>query len=156
MAFMLERDAINGKDGGAFLIRNNEVTRLFNIKKLEALAEFEESDFKVVGTRIIQVRTNGVKYTGTLNYYYGTPIFLNMLIEYQDRGVLPYFNAQVTNDDKTATVGKQVVELANCKFSKIPITMLDADSNELQCDTGFSFTRVNNLEDFRREPENFG
>ena len=156
MGFLLERDSINGKDGKAFLIEDGSVNQLFRIKTLKAEGNFQESDFKVVGTRIIQIKTNGIKYTGTMDIYYGTPIFNRMLIKYQDEGKLPYFTIQIVNDDQTATVGKQTVSLSNCKFNKIPIAMLDADSDALVEQTGFSFTRVEVLNEFKDDPDNYG
>jgi hypothetical protein len=142
MAFLLERDALNGKQGSAFINYNGENTELFQLKKFQSDAEFQESDFKVVGTTLVQSKTTGVKLSGTGTIYYGTPLFLKMLQEYIKTGILPYFDMQIVNDDPTTTVGKQIVVLYNCKLSKVPIAMLDADADWLEEEVGFTFTSV--------------
>ena len=142
MSFLLERDALNGKSGTAFLSRNGENHELFGLKKFESNAEFQEADFKVVGTTLVQKKTTGVTMTGSATIYYGTPYFLKMLEEYLKTGALPYFTIQITNDDPTSSVGKQTVVLYNVKLSKTPIALLDADSDWLESEISFSFTDV--------------
>ena len=95
MAFLLERDALNGKSGKAFLTENGRNQELFSLKKFQSDAEFQESDFKVVGTTLVQKKTTGVTLTGTMTIYYGTPLFLSMLQTYLKTGRLPYFTVQV-------------------------------------------------------------
>ena len=154
--FLLERDAINGKDGSASITLDGTVHKLFRIKKLSTEGQFQKSDFKVVGTRIIQSRVNGIKHTGTLDYYYGTPYFLDILVDYQNGKRLPYFTAQVENDDTTATVGKQTITLYYCLLDKVTEAMLDADSDTLVCNTGFTFTKLEILNRFNEDPESYG
>ena len=66
MSFLLERDALNGKTGKAFLTVNGRNNELFSIKKFQSDGEFQESDFKVVGTTLVQKKTTGVTLTGTM------------------------------------------------------------------------------------------
>ena len=148
MSFLLERDALNGKSGRAFLTIDGQNQELFSLKKLQTDAEFQESDFKVVGTTLVQKKTTGVTMTGTMTIYYGTPIFLQMLQTYLKTGRLPYFTIQVDNDDPSVSVGQQVVALYNVKLSKVPIAMLDADAEWLEEEVGFSFTNVEVLQAF--------
>lgn len=148
MAFLLERDALNGKAGRAFATIEGRNVEMFGLKKFQADAEFQESDFKVVGTNLIQKKTSGVSLTGSATIYYGTPEFLNMLTQYLRTGALPYFTFQITNDDEGGTVGRQTVALYNVKLQKLPIAMLDADTDYLSMDISFSFTNVEVLNAF--------
>lgn len=148
MSFLLERDALSGKAGRAFVTIDGRNVEMFGIKKFQADAEFQESDFKVVGTNLVQKKTNGVTLTGSATIYYGTPEFLNMLTQYLKTGRLPYFTFQITNDDEGSTVGRQTVALYNVKLQKLPITMLDADAEYLSMDISFSFTGVEVLNAF--------
>ena len=125
--------------------RNNE---LFSIKKFQSDAEFQESDFKVVGTTLVQKKTTGVTLTGSMTIYYGTPLFLEMLKTYLNTGALPYFTIQVTNDDPSSSVGTQTVALYNCKLSKVPVAMLDADAEWLEEEVSFSYTNLEVLNAF--------
>ena len=116
MSFLLERDALNGKQGSAFMTINGQNIEMFNIKKFQSDAEFQETDFKVVGTTLVQKKTTGVTLTGTMTIYYGTPHFLRLLQEYLKTGRLPYFTLQITNDDPATSVGTQTVGLYNVKL----------------------------------------
>ena len=86
--FLLERDALNGKEGKAFMTLNGRNIEMFSLKKFQSDAEFQESDFKVVGTRLVQKKTTGVSLTGSMTIYYGTPHFLRILQEYLKTGKL--------------------------------------------------------------------
>lgn len=148
MAFLLERDALNGKSGSAFMTVDGQNHELFQLKKFQSDAEFQESDFKVVGTTLVQKKTTGVTLTGSMTIYYGSPLFIRLLNEYLKTGKLPYFTLQITNDDPGTTVGKQIVALYNCKLSKVPVAMLDADTDWLEEEVSFSYTGIEVLNYF--------
>ena len=148
MAFLLERDALNGKSGSAFITIDGQNQELFQMKKFNSDAEFQESDFKVVGTTLVQKKTTGVTLTGTMTIYYGSPVFIKLLNDYLKTGKLPYFTLQITNDDPSTSVGKQTVALYNCKLSKVPVAMLDADSDFLEEEVSFSYTGLEVLNFF--------
>ncbi len=44
MSYLLERDALNGKQGKATLTLNGEIHDLFSIKKLETDVEYQKRD----------------------------------------------------------------------------------------------------------------
>ena len=155
MAFLLERDALNGKSGSAVMTVDGENHELFQMKKFNSDAEFQESDFKVVGTTLVQKKTTGVTLTGTMTIYYGSPYFIKLLQDYLKTGKLPYFTLQITNDDPGTTVGKQIVALYNCKLSKVPVAMLDADSDWLEEEVSFSYTGLEVLNYFN-DPATLG
>lgn len=155
MGYLLNTDSINGKSGTAIMTKNGRNIPLFQLKKIEVNAEFQESDFKVVGTKLVQKKTTGVTQTGTMDVYYGSPEFLAILKEYQESGKLPVLSIQITNDDPTATIGKQTVALYGVKLQKIPIAMLDADADFLTSSIPFSFTSVEVLNAFNN-PETLG
>ena len=148
MGFLLERDALNGKEGKAFMNRDGRNIELFQMKKLETNADFQESDFKVVGTRLVQKKTTGVTLTGSMDVYKGSPEFLDMLVVYQRTGRLPVITIQVINADHATSIGRQVVALVNVKLTKIPIAQLDADADFLMDNITFSFTSVEVLNAF--------
>lgn len=155
MAFLLERDALNGKSGSAVMTIDGENHELFQIKKFQSDAEFQESDFKVVGTTLVQKKTTGVTLSGSMTIYYGSPYFLKLLQDYLKTGKLPYFTLQITNDDPSTSVGKQIVALYNCKLSKVPVAMLDADSDWLEEEVSFSYTSLEVLNYFN-DPATLG
>ena len=156
MAFLLERDALNGKSGSAFMTINGQNIEMFNLKKFQSDAEFQESDFKVVGTTLVQKKTTGVTLTGSMTIYYGSPHFLRLLQEYLKTGKLPYFTIQLTNDDPSTSVGSQTVVLYNVKLQKLPVAILDADADWLEEEVSFSFTNIEVLNWFKDQPDQLG
>ena len=156
MSFLLERDALNGKQGSAFMTIDGQNIEMFNLKKFQSDAEFQETDFKVVGTTLVQKKTTGVTLTGTMTIYYGTPHFLRLLQEYLKTGRLPYFTLQITNDDPATSVGTQTVVLYNVKLQKLPVAMLDADADFLEMEVGFSYTNIEVLNYFNDAPAQLG
>lgn len=156
MSFLLERDALNGKSGNAFMTINGQNIEMFGMKKFQSDAEFQEADFKVVGTTLVQKKTTGVSLTGSMTIYYGTPHFLKLLQEYLKTGKLPYFTLQITNDDPSTSVGTQTVVLYNVKLQKLPVAMLDADSDFLEMEVSFSYTNLEVLNYFNDQPSQLG
>ena len=153
--FLLERDALNGKSGSGFMTIDGENHETFGLKKFQSNAEFQESDFKVVGTTLVQKKTTGVSLSGSMTIYYGSPYFLRLLQEYLRTGKLPYFTIQITNDDPTTSVGTQTVVFYNVKLQKLPVAMLDADADFLEMEVGFSFTGIEVLNWFN-DPTQLG
>ena len=155
MSFLLERDALNGKSGSGFITINGENHQMFGMKKFQSDAEFQEEDFKVVGTNLVQTKTTGVKLSGTMTLYYGSPYFLQLLNDYLKTGKLPYFTMQIENDDPSTSVGTQTVVYYNVKLNKLPISKLDAETSSLDMEVGFTFTNVEVLNWFH-DPEQRG
>ena len=155
MSFLLERDALNGKSGKAFMEIGGENHEIFQMKKFQSDAEFQESDFKVVGTTLVQKKTTGVSLTGNMTIYYGSPYFLRLLQEYLKTGKLPYFTLQITNEDPSTSVGSQTVVLYNVKLQKLPVAMLDADADFLEMEVAFSYTGLEVLNYFN-DPKQLG
>lgn len=153
--FLLERDALNGKSGSGFMTIDGKNHEMFGLKKFQSNAEFQESDFKVVGTTLVQKKTTGVSLSGSMTIYYGSPYFLRLLQEYLRTGKLPYFTIQITNDDPTTSVGTQTVVFYNVKLQKLPVAMLDADSDFLEMEVGFSYTGIEVLNWFN-DPTQLG
>lgn len=150
MSYLLERDALNGKEGRAVCTINGRQVEMFGMKKLQLDYSLEESDFKVVGTRLVQKKTTGIQLTGTMDIYYGTPEFRNLIQNYIKTGELPYFTMQITNDDPASTVGTQTIAIYNVKLQSGVLAMLDADSDFLVESVGFSFTSFEFLSQFNR------
>lgn len=155
MAYLLERDTLNGKEGRAYITLNGEQIEMFNLKKIQVDSTLEETDMKVVGTRIVQKKTTGLSYSGSMDIYYGTPEFRQMVYNYRKTGALPYFTIQIVNDDPATSVGRQTIILYNVKISSLPIAQLDAENDILTETVQFSFTHFEILEAFHK-PAQFG
>ncbi len=149
MGFLLANDGMNGKAGSAFMVRGGRNIELFGLKKFETNAEFETTDFPVVGALVNQTKVKGIKYSGMLTIYYGTPEFLSILTEFKRTRRFPEIKLQVINDGTGTTVGNQVIAIYGVVLSKIPIAMLDDSVDYLQEEIPFTFTDFEPLEQFK-------
>lgn len=148
MAYLLERDSLNGKEGKAVCTINGQQVELFGLKNLKIDFSLDSSDFKVVGTRIVQKKTTGVQLSGSMTIVYGTPTWKQLCYEYMMTGRLPYFNIQIENNDPATSVGSQVVVLYNCRINSGSIAQLDAEGDVLTEDIAFDFNKFEILEAF--------
>lgn len=159
--YLLERDALNGKEGSAFVTRRDpntgveETFELFRIKNLTVDAEFQTVPFKVVGTRIEQKKITGLAFTGSMVIYYGTPEWIKIVQDYVDYGFLPVVTLKLVNRDPSTTVGGQSVILNNVKIEKIPLVKMDAEADWLEMDVSFSFTDFA-VEEYFQQPDTLG
>lgn len=148
MGFLLAQDAISGKDGAAYATINGEVKEMFYIKKFKAEVEKKKSELKVVGTRTVQHKAKELVYTGTMTIYDVTSDFVNLMSQYDKDGVDTYFTIQIVNDDPTSTIGIKRTALYNVNLDKLPIAQLDADSDYLEAEVGFTFSGFEELDAF--------
>ena len=70
MAYLPERDALNGKDGRAIYTTNGQQVELFVVKNLQIDYSIEESDSKDDWTKLAQKKTTGISPTGSVTLYY--------------------------------------------------------------------------------------
>jgi hypothetical protein len=155
MAYMLERDAVNGKEGRAVATINGKQIELFNLKNLNLECSLDKSDFKVVGTRVVQKKVTGIQFTGSMQIVYGSPHWKQMVKEYVLTGRLPYFNIQVTNNDPSVTIGTQTIVVYNCLIDGTKLAQLDSETDVMTEDVNFTYTHFEILEAFH-EPETLG
>jgi len=153
--YLLARDIVNGQEGKGFITENGRNEELFYGKKVTADFDFNKKSFKVLGHRGEQNKVTGWKGSGTLSIYSITTRFKKMAENYAKNGIVPYFDLTVTNNDPTATVGKQTVILRNCCPDKINLANLDAESEGLEEDISYTFDDFDILDEFGL-PVNFG
>ena len=99
--FLLERDAVNGAEGTAYVTRNGKNVELVGFKNIQTTGGIQSSDMKCVGTRLIQDKPGGIKLTAKGNVYYGSNgsnMFRDMVLNYIQNGVVEYFDIQINND----------------------------------------------------------
>lgn len=154
-AYLLERDAINGAEGTAFITIDNEVHELFYIKSFTFKSDFTTSGLKVVGTRIEQEKILGAKLSGSLTIYFVTSMYAKIVENYIKTGKVTYFDIMGTIDDQNTTIGKMTVAIKKCKFNSIEIFSLNAESTFLEKNLEFTALDFDILEEFKK-PEEVG
>ena len=149
MAYLLARDTVNGAEGSIVITQNGQNIVVANMKNIKPTAGIQSEDMRVIGTRTIQNKNNGVKLTGTGNVYYGTDLFRNMVLQYINTGVMPQFDIQITNNDPTTTIGSEITAYYGCTLTgDIPLSILDTEESMLNYDFNFAYTRVARLQSF--------
>lgn len=149
MSYLLAKDTVNGAEGSVVVTRNGVNTVVAGMRNIKTNAEIQSSDMRVIGTRIIQNKSNGAKLTGTGNIYYGSNLWTDMVLEYINTGVMPEFDIQITNADPTTSVGSQVMAYYGCTLTgTIPLSILNDEEATLNYDFNFAYTRVARLSAF--------
>ena len=150
MAYLLAKDTVNGSEGRVYINQGGRSVEVAGMRNIRADAEIQSQDMRVIGTRTIQGKKNGVKLTGKGNIYYGSNIFTDMVLQYINTGQMPDFDIQITNQDPTTTIGNQVMAYYGCTLTgTIPLSILNDEETTLNYDFEFAYTRVARLEAFK-------
>ena len=156
MSYLLAKDAPNGAEGSVVVTRNGRNYVVAGMRNIQANAEIQSSDMRVIGTPQIQEKPNGGKITGSGNIYYGTNLWTDMVLEYINTGVMPEFEVQITNSDPTTTLGSQVMAYYGCHLTgTVPISILNSEEAMLNYDFNWVYTRVAPLQSFN-DPAQLG
>lgn len=133
-------DAISGKEGTSYARINGQNEELFFAKSIEATVEMKKGSVKCIGKRMEGSKVTGMKGSGSLKIYYGTPLFSKMIEEYKNSGKSIYFDLVVENSDAASSAGTQTVLLRDCSLDKITLAKLDGDTDDpLEDEIGFTF-----------------
>lgn len=156
MAYLLAQDTVNGAEGSIFVTRDGKNIQIAGMRNVTTQAEIQSTEMKVIGTRLIQEKPNGVKMTGSGNIYYGSNTFLDMLLDYIKTGVMPEFSIQIINKDPATSIGSQNMVYYGCKLTgSIPMSILNDEEELLNYDFNFSISKVSRLTKFK-DPKKLG
>lgn len=137
-----------GSEATAYIEMNGKIEEFFYAKSIEASAEFNKAEVKVMGKRGVQNKPTGWTGTGSMTIYYITSIFRQMALKYAKEGILPAFKLVVTNEDKGTTIGKQTVVLYDCVLDSVNLIKFDVESDALDEDLDFTFSDFDILDSF--------
>lgn len=154
--FLLERDSLKGMAGVAVAEINGEYVPLFQLIDMNLDANFNTSDFKVVGSFQGQTKTNDVTLSGTFSMYMGSPIWAQLVKDFLDTGRMTYFTIHLRNDDPSVSIGVQQMSMYNCKINSVTnLAALDANADTLTQDLAFSCTGFDIVSNFNN-PDTYG
>lgn len=137
-----------GSEAVAYIEIDGKVEEFFYAKSIEATAELNKSEVKVMGKRGVQNKATGWSGSGSMTIYYVTTMFRNMLLKYAKEGVLPAFKLVVTNEDKGTSIGKQTIVLYDCVIDSVNLVKFDVESDALDEDMDFTFSDFDILDSF--------
>lgn len=143
------RDSISAAEAECYVTIGSNRYYLMQIINLEAKMEKTKTEVPIMGRTGKGNKATGWKGTGSATIHYNTSLFRKLLYQYKETGEDIYFDIQVTNEDPTATVGRQSIILKDCNMDGGILAKMDADAEYLDEDFDFTF------EDWEM-PEEFG
>lgn len=142
------QDIISGSEATAYVEWEGKVEEFFYAKSIEAKAEKNKSEVKVMGHRGTQNKTTGWTGTGSMTIYYITSIFRKMIQKYAKEGIDSYFKLVLTNEDKGSSIGRQTTVLYDCNIDSVILAKMDVEAEALDEDVEFTFSDFDILEEF--------
>lgn len=145
---LINGDTISGKEGRAYIIIDGRREEMFYAKDIEATAEKKKKEYNVLGKRGTQHKAAGWSGSGTMNIYYVTSLFRQLMLDYIKGGRDVYFDLMVVNDDNSSRAGRQTVTLKQCNINKTVLAKLDTEAEILEEPIEFTFSDVDMPEKF--------
>ena len=148
MAYLRAKDTINGALGTCFAIIDGNRYEIMQAKNVEAKVEKTKSEIPILGLTSKQHKAGGWNGTGTMEVYYISSLFRQIMLEYMKNGVDTYFELLITNEDPTSATGKQTVLLKGVNINSMAITKLDIEKDALDETMTFTFNDADLLDIF--------
>ena len=148
MAYLRAKDTINGALGTCFAIIDGNRYEIMQAKNVEAKVEKTKSEIPILGLTSKQHKAGGWNGTGTMEVYYISSLFRQIMLEYMKNGVDTYFELLITNEDPTSATGKQTVLLKGVNINSMAITKLDIEKDTLDETMTFTFNDADLLDVF--------
>lgn len=145
---MHARDAIHGAQGKAYVTVEGNRYLFAQLINIEARMDKTKTQVSIMGRVAKGNKATGAEYTGSATFHFNTSIFRKLLKRYKDTGEDVYFDIQVTNEDKSSTVGRQTTILIDCNMDGGIIAALDADAEYLEDSIDFTFEDWDMPEEF--------
>lgn len=136
---MQGRDAISANLAECFATIDGVRYNLMQAINLEATMEKTKAEIPILGKSGKGNKATGWKGTGSATFHYNTSIFRKFMKKFKDSGEDFYFDIQITNSDRSSTVGRQTIILKDCNLDSIILTKFDADGEYLDEEFDFTF-----------------
>lgn len=145
---MHARNAIHGAQGRAYVTIEGNRYLFAQLINIEARMDKTKTQVPIMGRVSKGNKATGAEFTGSATFHFNTSIFRKLLKRYKDTGEDIYFDIQVTNEDGSASVGRQTTILIDCNMDGGIIAALDADAEYLEDSIDFTFEDWDMPEEF--------
>lgn len=149
---ILSEDTISGKEGKAYAIIDNQYQQILGLRKYECKAQIQKSDVSQVGTPIEQKKLKGIQWNVSLDYYYGTPLWTKIIMQYKRTGIFPDIKIVSINNDAQSSYGNQEVMIKGFLPDEVLISSLDESSAALEATMGGSASDCDTIHEFNDAP----
>ncbi len=148
MAYLKAKDTIGGAMGTCFAVVDGQRHELMQVKNVEATVSKTKTELPILGLTAKQYKSGGWKGKGSMQAYYVSSLFREIMLEYMKDGKDTYFELMVTNEDPASGVGRQTVLLKDVNIDEMTLTKLDVESSALEETLAFTFSDAELLESF--------
>lgn len=136
---MHAREAVSAALAECFVTIEGTRYNFMQAIDLEATMEKNKTEVPILGKPGKGNKATGWSGSGSATFHYNTSIFRKVMKKYKETGEDIYFDIQITNEDKTSTVGRQTIILKDCNIDSLPIAKFDADGEYLEDEFDFTF-----------------
>lgn len=150
MSLMQAKDTISGQEAFAYITIDGSNQPMFYAKKLTATVKKNKIAVKTLGKRGTQYKTSGWDGSGSMQVYYATSLFRELMSEYIENGIDKSFDIQVINNDPTSNLGTQSVILRNVNLDTVDMAAFDVSADVLSENIKFTFEGVSITESFNK------
>ena len=149
---MNAKDSIRGSAAECFVTIEGKRYNLMQAIDLEASIEKNKTEVPILGRTGKGNKATGWTGSGSATFHYNTSIFRELLVRFKNTGEDVYFDIQVTNEDKTSSVGRQTVILKDCNIDGGILAKFDADADYLDEELEFTFEDFELVESYSLLP----
>lgn len=139
-SIMNAMDAVAGSMASAYVTMADGNRYCFmQLYSFESSMEINTSEVAILGKTGKGNKPAGWTGTWSATAHYNQSIFRKILLEYKRTGRMEPFEIQVTNEDPSASVGRQTIILKGCLFNGGILAKFDADAETLDEDIEGTF-----------------
>lgn len=136
---MHAREAVSAALAECFVTLEGTRYNFMQAIDLEATMEKSKTEVPILGKPGKGNKATGWSGSGSATFHYNTSVFRKVMKKYKETGEDVYFDIQITNEDKTSTVGRQTIILKDCNIDSLPLAKFDADGEYLEDEFDFTF-----------------
>ena len=133
-------DVVAGSQASAYITMADGNRYCFmQLINFESNMEINISEVPILGKTGKGSKPTGWTGTWSGTAHYNQSVFRKMWLEFKKTGKLPTFDIQVTNEDPTASVGRQTIIFKGCLSKGGILAKFDADAETLDEDIEGTF-----------------
>ncbi|MCI3860138.1 phage tail tube protein [Lactococcus garvieae] len=139
MATLNYADVLALSEGTIFVTMDGKNIPLIEVEEATASIEFNKEDVFALGKRFKGSKVTSATGKGKMTSYFMRSTWNELIQEYKNSGYLPRMTMTATMEDKSSTLGKQVVTISNFMPDKVDLFMLKADDGIAENEMDFTF-----------------
>lgn len=148
MATLNYADVLALSEGNIFVTMDGKNIPLIEVEEATASIEFNKEDVFALGKRFKGSKVTSATGKGKMTSYFMRSTWNELMQEYKNSGYLPRMTMTATMEDKSSTLGKQVVTISNFMPDKVDLFMLKADDGIAENEMDFTFDDFTLTESF--------